>query len=83
MTKTSIILHGICIDLRYDVMLDDNVSWHLDKDADEMTKEYKLLEFLLRQYCDFKIRCLLYDEHRANVYEKDQKAAALAEDIPF
>jgi hypothetical protein len=84
MINTIIILHGISIELRYEWFSPDKIEWILAKKHEEMVShELRLLDILLRRHYNNKICLLLWDEHQAQVYEEDAKAAARAEDIPF
>jgi hypothetical protein len=85
METTTIVLHGIHINLRYEWHSPDQIEWCLDLDSDVMVDlKLMLLETLLRLHYNETITKYLWDEHQARVYEEDARAAARAEDFnPF
>jgi hypothetical protein len=86
MISTTITLFGLPIVIRYEVHSPDILEWSLGRTAITKTlqsHEYALLEYMLRRHVNYKIECILRDEHQARVYEEDAKATARAEDMPF
>ena len=85
MNKIVLILYGIPVSLCYQWFPSNYIEWHLDKDRNEITRQdLILLETLLRVHHSDYIQRVLRDEHQAQVYEEDSRAAARAENYsPF
>ena len=85
MNKIVLILYGIPVSLRYKWHSSNYIEWHLDKNSNVMEySDCMLVETLLRVHHSDYIQRVLRDEHQAQVYEEDSRAASRAENYsPF
>lgn len=85
MTETTIVLMGLPLKISYQWHSPDKIEWHLTATLNkEPTQEEALLEALLREYKNFEINLILWDEFQAHRYEEDERAIARAEAfMPF